>query len=119
MPADAPVDLLYLARDRLEFTRETFATLLRTTDWSRVQRLSVYDDGSRDGTDRWLAAAVRHAPVATRFVRTRFASPVAAMRHWIETSAAPILAKVDNDAMLPPGWLAASLNVLEQHSELH
>jgi hypothetical protein len=113
-----PVDLLYLARDRLEFTKESFSTLLRTTDWGLVRRLSVYDDGSRDGTDRWLAAALPGVPIVTRFVRTRFSSPVAAMGHWIETSEAPILAKTDNDAMLPPGWLRAGLAVLERHPEL-
>ncbi len=118
MDGERRVDLLYLARNRLEFTRETFTTLLETTDWQSVQRLSIYDDGSEDGTDAWLEAAVARVPAPARFVRTRFGSPVAAMRHWIESASAPILVKTDNDAMLPPGWLRQSLDVLDRHPEL-
>jgi glycosyltransferase involved in cell wall biosynthesis len=118
MTNDGPVDLLYLAYNRLEFTCESFTTLVGTTDWGLVRRLSVYDDGSRDGTEQWLAAALPGIPAPTRLVHSRFGSPIAAMRHWIETSDAPILAKTDNDAMLPPGWLRASLAVLERHPEL-
>lgn len=53
-----------------------------------------------------------------RFVKTEFSSPVAAMVHFIDTARAPILAKVDNDAMMPPGWLSQSVAVLERHQEL-
>jgi GT2 family glycosyltransferase len=112
------VDLLYLARDRLEFTQETFAALTASTDWRYVHELFVYDDGSTDGTREWLAQAVADVPARVRFVRTQFGSPVRAMVHFIESARAPILAKVDNDAMLPPGWLRQSLDVLTRHPEL-
>jgi GT2 family glycosyltransferase len=118
MSADAYVDLLYLACNRLEFTQETFTTLLTTTDWRFVHELFVYDDGSRDGTREWLERHVGQAPVPSRLVHTRFGSPVAAMVHFIERASAPILAKTDNDAMLPPGWLRQSLEVLDRHPEL-
>jgi GT2 family glycosyltransferase len=112
------VDLLYLACNRLEFTQETFTTLLTTTDWRYVHELFVYDDGSRDGTREWLEHHAKKAPVPVRIAYTSFASPVAAMAHFIEAAQAPILAKSDNDTMLPPGWLRQSLEVLERHPEL-
>src|SRR5712691_945187 len=118
MSADGCVDLLYLACNRLEFTQETFQTLLTTTDWPLVHELFVYDDGSQDGTREWLEAHLPQAPVATRLVRTHFGSPVAAMGHFIAAARAPILAKTDNDAMLPPAWLRQSLEVLARHPEL-
>lgn len=118
MLEDGCVDLMYLACNRLEFTRETFTTLLANTDWRYVHELFVYDDGSSDGTRQWLEANARNAPAPARFVRTNFGSPVAAMVHFIESAAAPILAKTDNDVMLPPGWLSESLGVLERHPEL-
>jgi hypothetical protein len=115
---DACVDLLYLACNRLEFTQETFKTLLANTDWRYVHELFVYDDGSQDGTRKWLGENMRNVPVSTRFVKTQFGSPVTAMVHFIESTRAPILAKTDNDAMLPPAWLRQSLEVLESHPEL-
>jgi glycosyltransferase involved in cell wall biosynthesis len=112
------VDLLYLACNRLEFTRETFAALIANTDWAQVSNLLVYDDGSADGTLEWLSENITRVPAPSRLVRTRFASPVAAMVDFISKATAPLLAKTDNDAMLPPGWLTASLEVMNRHPEL-
>lgn len=112
------VDLMYLACNRLEFTRETFSALIENTDWRYVRELLVYDDGSVDGTREWLEANIGRAPATTRFVKTRFGSPVAAMNHFIESASAPVLGKTDNDAMLPPAWLRQSLEVLDRHPEL-
>jgi glycosyltransferase involved in cell wall biosynthesis len=112
------VDLFYLASNRLEFTRETFTTLLRNTDWQYVRQLVVNDNNSVDGTREWLEQAIRQSPAPAKFIKGRFASPVAAMAAFIEAAQAPILAKVDNDTMLPPGWLRQSLEVMSAHPEL-
>lgn len=112
------VDLLYLACNRLEFTQETFAALLANTGWPYIHELFIYDDGSTDGTREWLQKNAERVPAPTRFVQTQFGSPVAAMVHFIESARAPILAKTDNDAMLPPAWLRQSLDVLARHPEL-
>ena len=112
------VDLMYLACNRLEFTRETFTTLLENTDWEYVNELFVYDDGSTDGTEQWLRAACLQAPAKSRLVNTRYGSPVAAQNDFIRRATAPWLAKCDNDAMLPPGWLRQSLQVIDSHPEL-
>ncbi|MCX7791470.1 MAG: glycosyltransferase [Chloroflexaceae bacterium] len=107
-----------MAWNRLEFTRESFTTLVASTDWSLVRELVVYDDGSEDGADAWLEQAIATVPAPVRFARTRFGSPVTAMLDFIARARAPILAKVDNDAMLPPGWLRQSLAVLDRYPEL-
>jgi GT2 family glycosyltransferase len=112
------VDLLYLACNRLEYTRETFTALASNTGWDFVRELVVYDDGSQDGTCEWLGEAVGRIPAAVRFERTRFGSPVTAMLDFIRRAQAPILAKVDNDAMMPPGWLEQALAVLDRHPDL-
>ena len=112
------VDLLYLAWNRLEFTKETFTTMVKNTDWELVNELFVYDDGSQDGTREWLEQAVGKLPGKARFVTTDFGSPVTAMSHFIESARASVLAKVDNDAMMPPGWLRQSLDVVKRHPEL-
>jgi SAM-dependent methyltransferase len=115
---DRSVDLLYLAFNRLEFTRETFTALIDNTDWRYISEFFVYDDGSTDGTCEWLEEAVRKIPAKVRFQKTSFGSPVTAMLHFIEASSAPIMAKTDNDAMLPPHWLRRSLEVLDRNPDL-
>jgi len=112
------VDLFYLASNRLEFTCESFMTLLQNTDWEFVRELVVNDNHSVDGTREWLEQAVRQCPVSVRYVKANHISPVAAMISFIEAAQAPMLAKVDNDTMLPPGWLRQSLQVMENHPEL-
>lgn len=112
------VDLFYLASNRLEFTRETFTTLLRNTDWEFVRELVVNDNSSVDGTREWLEEAMLACPVPVRYIKANHVSPVAAMIQFIQSAQAPILAKADNDAMLPPAWLRQSLEVMERHPEL-
>jgi glycosyltransferase involved in cell wall biosynthesis len=113
------IDLMFLACNRLRFTQESFETLVRNTDWPLVRELCVYDDGSSDGTREWLEAHAGEVPVPVRHVRTAFGSPVSAMVHFIEGARAPLLAKIDNDTMVPPGWLAAASGVLDRHPDLH
>jgi cellulose synthase/poly-beta-1,6-N-acetylglucosamine synthase-like glycosyltransferase len=112
------VDLMYLAWNRLEFTRRTFQTLLATTDWDLVRELFVYDDGSSDGSREWLQAALGRCPAKVSWCATQFGSPVTAMAHFIGIASAPMLAKTDNDAMLPPHWLRQSLAVFDRCPEL-
>jgi glycosyltransferase involved in cell wall biosynthesis len=113
------IDLMFLACNRLRFTQESFDALIKNTDWLLVRELSIYDDGSIDGTFEWLEAHAADAPVPVRLVRTAFGSPVSAMVHFIEAAHAPLLAKIDNDTMVPPGWLAAACGVLDRHPDLH
>jgi GT2 family glycosyltransferase len=112
------VDLLYLAYNRLEFTRETFSALVANTDWQYVRQLHVYDDGSTDGTRDYLRTAIRQVPTEVRLEETHLRHAVASTLQALGRTSAPILAKTDNDAMLPPGWLRAGLAVLERHPEL-
>lgn len=105
-----PTDVLYVAWNRLEFTRFTFRTLLENTDWTLVNGLVVYDDGSEDGTDALLedmiAAFTPHVPdLPIELRHTRYGSPVAVMNDYVESSQAQRFAKIDNDIMVPSGWL--------------
>ena len=112
--ADRPVDLIYLADNRAEFTRATFGSLLRTTNWTLVRELQIYDLSTVDGALTWLETEAARAPVPTRFVAGRFDGPAAALSHAAASTDAPILARVDNDAMVVPGWTRQCLGLLEQ-----
>lgn len=110
------VDIMFLAWNRKAFTIESFQTMLANTEWERVGRLYVYDDGSSDGTREWLE--LQTAPVPIELQLTRFGSPVSAFADFVSRATAPAIVKVDNDVILPPGWLSESLGVLARNPQL-
>jgi len=114
----ATVDLLYVAFNRLAFTKESFTRLKSYTDWDLVRRFYVYDDGSTDGTKEWLMEAVEDVPAEVEFRHTIFGGPIGVMRDFIESAEAPILAKIDNDAVVMPQWLYICHRTMEDHPEL-
>lgn len=108
------IDILYLAWNRLEFTRKSFETMLANTEWHKgVDRLFVYDDGSEDGTCEYLEEAVRRSPVKAKLIKTARIGPVGVMIDYIcHTNIDGIFVKIDNDVMLPPGWFSDGLSVM-------
>jgi len=109
------IDLLYVAFNRLEMTRESFAALVANTDWSQVARLFVHDDGSTDGTREYLEEAVRVIESDVILHTERLGGPVAAMNWYLdhadETSEVDTFAKIDNDFVVCPRWLDLLLHL--------
>lgn len=112
------IDVLFLAFNRLEFTKASFGYLLANTDWSLVDRLVVYDDGSEDGTREWLEDHKHAGQVEADLRLSSFGSPVAVMVDYILTAEADIVAKVDNDIAMPPGWLNTAARCMDENPEL-
>lgn len=120
----APVDVLYVAWNRLAFTVESFTALVENTDWTLVRTLFVHDDDSTDGTNEWLRDATDEL-AAARVVQdviygdARVGGPVATMNWYLDhplsgRGAAATFAKVDNDFVVCPGWLPEMLRVLDE-----
>lgn len=110
-----PIDLLFTAHNRLEFTKASWAALIEHTNWALVRRLHVLDDRSSDGTAVWLSAASGLAPADVRFRSAAFGGPVAAMNLTLDRLApgCDVLGKVDNDLVVCPGWLDTLTAVLD------
>jgi len=112
-------DVLYIAWNRLEFTRFSFAMLLENTDWTMVERLVVCDDGSTDGTAEILEEMIAEfgdadeRPAAIEFWQRSYGGPVAFMNEYVESSKADRFAKIDNDIVVPAGWLEALSDVMD------
>lgn len=106
------LDILYVAWNRLEFTKFSFQMMLENTDWSRVAKLVVYDDNSQDGTAEFLSDAIKDSPVPYEFWQGEYHSPPAVMNLYISRSDADWFAKIDNDIVVPPGWLEAMQEVI-------
>lgn len=112
------VDVVFPARNRLEFTRESLAALKVNTDWSLVDTLFLYDDQSVDGTRQYLEAEAPNMPVKTVFHAGVFNNPLAVLLDAVHKSESEYVAKVDNDAMMPPGWLGVGLEVAQINVDL-
>lgn len=116
------IDILFTVHNRPEFTRASLSALLANTDWKSVERLFIYDDGSCRETAEFIDLILARwtFPVETVFRRGTFGGPVAVMNDLLETTLNRdgILAKIDNDTMLPPGWLEETLAVLEANPEV-
>lgn len=111
----ARVSLMFPAWNRKEFTVESFDALISSTDWSLVKDTTIYDVGSVDGTAEWLESAVKRVPgksVLLRIPKTLIADLMA--RH-ISESSGEIIAKIDNDTMVPPGWLSECVGLLDRN----
>lgn len=116
------VDLIYLAYNRLKFTQFSFPILLKNTDWARVERLIVYDDGSEDGTAEWLEDQLalwnRRNSTPAHMHMTKFGSPVETMNHYLDHYDADMFAKIDSDVCVPQGWLEEMTRMLYLHTEV-
>lgn len=118
------VDVLYVAFNRIEFTRPSFQSLTDNTDWNLVRTLHIHDDGSSDGTARHLQDATALLPdtVDVRYESHRVGGPVAATNRHLDLLAGTAeqddvsgFVKIDNDVIVSPDWLGeltrvASLN---------
>lgn len=114
------LDVLYLTWNREAFTRFSFEMLLKNTDWGLVDRLVVWDDYSRDGTLCYLREAILDAPVPVHLRVGGYRSPVSIMNKYVEQYApdADLFAKIDNDVVVPPGWLNDLKAVMDASPEL-
>lgn len=105
------INLLYVSFNRRAFTEATFTALLQNTNWDLVSTVHVHDDGSKDGTDRYLLEAMAQVPdgVQQRFESMRLGGPVAATNRHLnilpETPEVQRFVKIDSDMVVSPGWL--------------
>lgn len=108
-------EILYLAYNRREYTRTSFGSLVRNTNWELVERIVAYDDGSEDGTAEWLKEVGAKVPVSFELRQSSFRSPPLTMKDYVERSEAEAFVKIDNDVCVPPGWLDVLVRLAREH----
>jgi hypothetical protein len=112
------VDIMMPSRNRLEFCRKTLEILERNTDWNLVNKLWLYDDQSVDGTREFLYERAQTMPADTEVVSDIFNSPYCALLDCVSKSKTDFICKVDNDCLLPFGWLNAGVGVMDRDPSL-
>lgn len=100
------VDLLYTCHNRKEFVKTSLQTLLDNTNWNQVASFTIYCDNCDEPVTEGFQLSGAHLRITT------YGSIVAIMRDWIPRCEAPLLAKIDSDTMVPPGWLDACVDTL-------
>lgn len=104
-------DIVYLAKGRPEFTRASLAALAENTNWNRVRGLIVYSDG-----EEFTCPANFGSPF---FIDEEpRGGPVGVMNYHVKMTAEPLWCKLDNDVIVPPGWLDTCLATMDAHPEL-
>jgi len=78
----------------------------------------VVDDGSTDDTAAVTAAVASSSPIPISLVRNPGRGVNAARNAGIHASAAPLIAFIDDDEVVPPGWATWVLAVADQRPEV-
>lgn len=120
----AMIDILFCAKGRPEFTAASAEALRVNTAWGQVESVWVYSDG-----DHNVAPLLAPLPMGC-IVPDNVGGPVASLLLYLERAARyytwspedqlipEIVCKIDNDVIVPPGWLEQCLAVMEAHPAL-
>ena len=111
-------ELLFLTHNRRAFTQHALTALRVNTDWTRVSKLWLFDDSSTDGTLQLVEQFASQCTCETFIVRGGWGSPVDAMGLFLENTTSQLVAKIDNDTMLPPGWLLDCERLMEENTDV-
>jgi len=95
------IHLIMLTYNRLDYTRKSLPRLL--SDPSEEFSLTIWDNGSTDGTQDFLRKVTDRRIVDVIFSPTNKGQCYVTDKIWHETSA-ELVGKVDNDCLVTPGW---------------
>jgi GT2 family glycosyltransferase len=93
--------LVFMTYNRLDYTRLSLTRLL--ADPSEEFSLTIWDNGSTDGTQNYLHTVHDRRIVDVVFSPTNKGQAYVTNKVWGE-STADLVGKVDNDCLVTPGW---------------
>jgi glycosyltransferase involved in cell wall biosynthesis len=96
------IHLVFVTHNRLEYTRPALQSIL--ADPTEEFALTIWDNGSTDGTVEFLKKEVSDPRVVDVVLRQENAGQTTAVNEsWLK-SQADLLGKLDNDCLVTPGW---------------
>jgi len=100
--------VLFITYNRLGYTKQSLPALIENTPGARI---IVIDNGSTDGTVEYL----KNVQGIELHLNDKNFGLAGAMNQFFELTACdPVVAKVDNDTMVPQGWLEKMLTAMEE-----
>lgn len=94
------IDILFVAHNRIEFTRASFEALLKTC--TPREHIVAFVDNDVQGTAAELRSMARPQD---EVVEGRWGGPVAVTNAFLDRNPTRIFAKIDNDVIVCPHWL--------------
>jgi glycosyltransferase involved in cell wall biosynthesis len=106
------IDVVFIAHNRLDYTKRALASVL--AEENDDFRVTIWDNGSSDGTAEYLRTQANHKRVKEAvFCRSNLGQVRAVNEIWGK-SKADLVGKLDNDCILPQGWSTAFSKVHEE-----
>jgi hypothetical protein len=106
------IDICYLAHNRIEFTRASFAALIASA--TPRERIIAFVDNDEQGSAAEIRSMLR---AGDEVVEGKWGGPVAITNAFLDMKPSRIFAKVDNDLVVCPGWVDACLSALQAQPE--
>jgi glycosyltransferase involved in cell wall biosynthesis len=96
------IELVLTTYNRLYYTKLALASIL--ADPSEEFSLTIWDNGSDDGTVEYLKSQVRDRRISDIIFSSQNVGQTAAVNEIWSKSKADLVGKVDNDCIVTPGW---------------
>lgn len=109
------IEIVFLTFNRLELNKISLPALL-DSDPDIDYKVCIYDNGSTDGTVEWLKTLDHPKIKEINFNSTNEGIAPITNRFWKKTKATYI-GKVDNDLIVPSGWIKEVMLRLENAEE--
>jgi GT2 family glycosyltransferase len=107
--------IVIVSYNNLVFTRMCLETVLATTRDADAEVLMV-DNGSRDGTHTYLAAMAERFPALRLLLNDSNRGFVRAANQGFDAAHGRVLVLLNNDTVVPTGWLSGLVRHLDDHS---
>lgn len=113
------VSLFMPTMNRKEMTAIALDNLIENTNPIHIRELVVVDGHSDDGLHEHLVRRLgAPTPFPTRLITIQERHVVTAMQTAYAEIRSDLIAKVDSDTMVPPGWIEALVSTISRHKEL-
>ncbi len=103
--------ILYITHDRIGFSKMTLPHLLESGGYDDYS-VTLVDNASTDGTREWLTS-LSHPRIANiTFNDENVSLRDVTNRFWRESAGSEFIGKVDNDTLIPAGFVGQAIRVL-------